>query len=64
MGIGLNKELIKSVSTGNFHTTEFLIDSGADVNWQDEEGRTPLMWAIIKDYKKLTEYLKSKGARI
>ena len=42
----------------------FLIENGADVNRKDDHGRSPLGYAKKRGFKKITEYLQSKGAKI
>jgi ankyrin repeat protein len=41
-----------------------LLDRGASINAQDELGRTPLMWAVLKDDARLVRLLIGRGARL
>jgi ankyrin repeat protein len=41
-----------------------LIQRGADINKGDNEGKTPLYWALDKNNLPLVESLLSKGADI
>ncbi len=40
-----------------------LINAGADVNAQSNDGQTALMFATEKNYKDIVELLKRHGAR-
>jgi len=42
----LSKRLYLAAESGKLESIEVLIEEGADVNEQDEEGRTPLIWAV------------------
>lgn len=45
--------------------TEELVKSGADVNAKDNEGKTPIMFAVYNNQNaELVEYLLQKGADI
>lgn len=41
-----NQKLITAVQKGNQDELMSLIDAGANVNYQDEQGNTPLHWAV------------------
>lgn len=54
--------------SGKSKTARILLDSGADVNVQDESwvksGRTPLMYAVLQGDAALVQELLAKGARL
>lgn len=52
-----------AVEQGNFKLAELLLAYGADVNIQErKEGFTPLMYAAIKDDRKMMVFLAAHGA--
>ena len=51
-----------AVSSKN--VAEFLITKGADVNIKDNNGRTPLNWAVRRRHKDVVELLIAKGADV
>lgn len=52
-----------AVEQGNYTVAELLLAFGADVNAQErKEGFTPLMYAAIKDDRKMLKLLTSHGA--
>jgi ankyrin repeat protein len=56
--------LIEAVKDGDVATIKELIESGADLNQQDESGWTPLNWAAGKGAIELVELLIEKGADV
>src|ERR1051325_3366287 len=56
--------LIEAAKAGDFQQAERLIESGADVNQQDEQGWTPLNFAAGKGDLPLTRLLVEHGADI
>jgi ankyrin repeat protein len=66
--INNNNLLIEAVKNGkNYNNTDFrkifrLLEEGVDVNAQDKDGITALMWAIFKGNKHIVEMLLKKGA--
>lgn len=58
--------LYKEVERENFDTIDFLIASGADINAQDNEGRTVLFDAVLKGSRNMPmiDHLIAKGANI
>eukprot|EP01029_Cantina_marsupialis_P000297 TRINITY_DN10249_c0_g1_i1.p1 TRINITY_DN10249_c0_g1~~TRINITY_DN10249_c0_g1_i1.p1 ORF type:complete len:647 (+),score=104.50 TRINITY_DN10249_c0_g1_i1:1658-3598(+) len=58
--------LYKEVERENYDTIDFLVASGADINAQDNEGRTVLFDAVLKGSQNMTmiDHLISLGADI
>jgi ankyrin repeat protein len=56
--------LIEAVKAIDYHEAERLIEDGADVNQQDEQGWTPLNFAVGKGDLSLVKLLVEKGADI
>lgn len=57
-------KLIEAVKAGNSYAVTELIDSGADVNQQDEHGWTPLNWAAGKGDIGTLKALLNHGADV
>ena len=55
-------KLIEAVKAGNAYAVTELIDSGVDVNQQDEHGWTPLNWAAGKGDTSILRSLLDRGA--
>ncbi|XP_054775822.1 uncharacterized protein LOC129284383 [Prosopis cineraria] len=53
-----------AASIGNLEIVETLLDKGADVNLQNNGGRTALHYAASKGWLKIAEILISHGAKI
>ena len=45
------KELYEAIITGDLERVKELIENGADVNYKDEHGKTPLIYAAQYGYK-------------
>jgi hypothetical protein len=56
--------LIEEIKAENVASVKELIESGADVNWQDEQGWTPLNWAAGKGNLEVVKFLVSRGADV
>lgn len=56
--------LIEEIKAENVASVKELIESGADVNWQDEQGWTPLNWAAGKGNLEMVKLLVSRGADV
>lgn len=54
--------LIDAVKAGDFSTVGHLVDSGADINQQDEHGWTPLNYAAGKGNEAMVNLLLARGA--
>ena len=48
---------MKTVKNGNIQGLESLIKSGADINYQDENGTSPLMEACLNDNASMVRFL-------
>ena len=48
---------------GSVKVCELLLHLGAEVNVTDENGRTPLWWAIVRGEMEMVEMLLKHGAR-
>ena len=53
-----------AASTGQTNIVKILIAKGADIDKQDDAGRTPLMLAILKNHIGLARWLIGKGADV
>lgn len=49
---------------GRLEVCKFLIDSGADINVQDNEGRTPSHWACSRNHLDQIKSLMENGADV
>jgi hypothetical protein len=56
--------LIEEIKAENVASVKEMIESGADVNWQDEQGWTPLNWAAGKGSLEAVKLLVSRGADV
>ncbi|MEM9088744.1 MAG: ankyrin repeat domain-containing protein [Cyanobacteria bacterium P01_F01_bin.53] len=57
-----NTALTYAARDGFTEISQLLLDSGAEVNWIDAEGVTPLILAAFKDHPELAELLLVHGA--
>lgn len=57
----LDEQLLKATSAELAAT---LLDAGADINAQDNDGWTPLVWSIATENRPLFDLLTKRGARI
>lgn len=56
--------LIEEIKAENDASVKELIEFGADVNWQDEQGWTPLNWAAGKGNLEVVKLLVGRGADV
>ena len=54
--------LLEAVSAGDTKTVRILIEDGADVNFLAEDGRTPLICAILRENTEMVMLLLENGA--
>lgn len=59
-----NTALTYAARDGFTKTARLLIDHGADVNWIDGEGVTPLILASFKDHIEIVQLLLAHGADV
>lgn len=60
----LDKKLMVQVALGNLEKVRKLINEGANVNYQNEVGNTPLILAIEKKFKEMAYLLVNNNADI
>jgi len=57
-----NSMLLSSAKVGNLDYVKLAIAQGADINTRDENGGTPLHWAVYYNHKDIVEFLLMQGA--
>jgi len=60
----LNEELLIAAEEGDFKKVLALLEAGADVNAEDDYGRTPLYYAVFEDHLEVVELLLEYGAKV
>jgi len=60
----VNKELIDAARNGNIDKVKELLDAGANVNYQDEDKLTPIMYAILGERLDIVKELIARAADI
>jgi ankyrin repeat protein/ribosomal protein S13 len=60
----VNKELIDAARNGNMDKVKELLGAGANVNYQDEDKLTPIMYAIVSEHLDIVKELIARGADI
>lgn len=53
-----------AVESGENNIVEYFVNNGANINIQDNQGYTPLIYATIEGYEEIVKYLLSKGADV
>jgi uncharacterized protein len=61
--ISLNESLSWAAHNGHLEVVSVLINSNAEVNYQDVQGNTALHWAAYHDHTPIIELLIRKGAK-
>ena len=56
-------ELSRAAANGKLPKVISLVQAGADVNQQEKDGGTPLMYAVRNNRDNVVDYLLTKGAR-
>src|SRR5687767_11934881 len=56
----INRELMMATARGDLWRVKTLVENGANVNWRDEEGYTPMTWAAQHGHVPVVEYLSSR----
>ena len=59
-----NKKLLEAARKGHTKTVQTLLEKGADVNANDMDGWTALIFAIVKGHTDIVQILIDKGANI
>lgn len=63
-GPDINRELMVAAASGQTWRVKYLVENGANVNWRDEEGYTPLTWAAQHGHAEIAAYLISRFAQV
>jgi len=58
------KQLFRSIFEGDITKAEKAIESGADINKENEDGITPLMQAVMVDNQDMVDLLLSNNAKV
>ncbi|MEB3327829.1 MAG: ankyrin repeat domain-containing protein [Candidatus Sericytochromatia bacterium] len=58
----MNRELLVAAAYGHLWRVRSLVEGGANVNWRDEEGYTPLTWAAQHGHTAVVDYLLGRFA--
>jgi hypothetical protein len=57
----VDRALFLAINTNNAQALNEALSQGADINARDEEGRTPVMWAILRGHRESMKVIMSKG---
>jgi hypothetical protein len=60
----VNRDLMMATARGDLWRVKWLVENGANVNWRDEEGYTPMIWAAQHGHAPIVEYLTSRFASV
>jgi len=60
----LDEKLSDASYLGNYDTVAYLLDSGADENYKNSDGWTPLMYASRNGYAEIAKLLLERGADV
>jgi hypothetical protein len=56
------ERLLGAAGNGDLETVKYLISNGANINCKNEEGESPLSYAIMWEHEAVVQYLVSNGA--
>jgi len=59
----LDNQLLYAIKNNNMNLVKQLVDKGADVNAQYQNGLTPLHWTAIDNYTDMANFLIQKGQK-
>ncbi len=59
----VNNALIEASAKGKIKTIKRLLRKGADINWHNESGMSPLLSAVLNEKFRAAYYLKGRGAK-
>lgn len=63
-GADVNRDLMMATARGDLWRVKYLVENGANVNWRDEEGYTPMIWAAQHGHATIVEYLSGRFASV
>ena len=63
VGCGPSVAVFKAARTGNIEVVKQYLAAGEDVNAKDEDGDTPLDWAIIRKQTETADLLRKHGGK-
>ena len=60
----VNEELISSAKSGDLDTAKTLLAKGANINYHDKSGLSPLLIAVLSGQKIMVGYFAGRGAQL
>ena len=60
----VNNDLIAAVKSGDLDLVKILLSKGADINYHDKSGLSPLLIAILNGNRQMTGYFIGRGAKL
>lgn len=60
----LNKKLLEAIKKSDVQLVQKLVKKGADINFKDKNGSTPLHYAAVYGNMKIVKYLVKNGADV
>lgn len=61
---GITTSLHMAVDYGFFSLVKLLVDKGVDLNQRDQDGKTPLWYAIKNEHPVVVDFLQKQGAHL
>lgn len=55
--------LHEAAASGDFPLVKLLVEHGSDLGAKDDDGKTPLDYAVEKKHAEVAEFLRAKGVR-